>query len=79
MYDNKTENVFKDRKKNSCSFCGKSQNEVARLFAGQQSNVFICSDCVHLCNILLRGEHLGADEMEKPQDKTCLLYTSRCV
>ncbi|MCC8178356.1 MAG: hypothetical protein LIO38_04475, partial [Cloacibacillus sp.] len=44
MYDNKNENVFKDRKKNSCSFCGKSQNEVARLFAGQQSNVFICSD-----------------------------------
>ena len=76
MYDNKTENVFKDRKKNSCSFCGKSQNEVARLFAGQQSNVFICSDCVHLCNILLRGEHLGADEMEKPQDKTKPDYTS---
>lgn len=76
MYENKNGNVFKEKKKNSCSFCGKSQNDVARLFAGQQSNVFICSDCVHLCSILLRGEHLGADEPEQSQKKQSPDYTS---
>ena len=76
MYENKNGNVFKEKKKNSCSFCGKSQNDVARLFAGQQSNVFICSDCVHLCSILLRGEHLGADEPEQSQKKQNPDYTS---
>lgn len=31
----------------NCSFCGKSQNEVARLFAGPGA-VLICSECVRL-------------------------------
>jgi ATP-dependent Clp protease ATP-binding subunit ClpX len=34
-----------------CSFCGKKESEVGRLFAGVEGT--ICSDCVALCNILL--------------------------
>lgn len=60
MYDNR----FKEKNINRCSFCGKSQNEVSKLFAGQQSNVFICSDCVHLCSIMLRGERAHPDAAE---------------
>jgi ClpX C4-type zinc finger protein len=34
-----------------CSFCGKSQHDVARLIAGPA--VFICDECVGLCNKIL--------------------------
>lgn len=35
----------------SCSFCGKNQNEVQRLIAGQ--GVYICNECVELCQSIL--------------------------
>lgn len=44
------------RRKVRCSFCGKSQDEVAKLIAGQ--NVYICTDCIQLCNMLIRDEGL---------------------
>lgn len=37
-----------------CSFCGKSQHEVRKLIAGP--NVFICDECVDLCNDIIREE-----------------------
>ncbi len=37
-----------------CSFCGRGQDEVARLVSGP--NVYICSECVKLCNDILEGE-----------------------
>jgi ATP-dependent Clp protease ATP-binding subunit ClpX len=37
-----------------CSFCGKSQNEVRKLIAGP--SVFICDECVALCNDIIREE-----------------------
>jgi len=37
-----------------CSFCGKSQNEVRKLIAGP--SVFICDECVDLCNDIIREE-----------------------
>ncbi|MBD3161012.1 MAG: ATP-dependent Clp protease ATP-binding subunit ClpX [Candidatus Eisenbacteria bacterium] len=37
-----------------CSFCGRGQDEVARLVSGP--NVYICSECVRLCNDILEGE-----------------------
>lgn len=37
-----------------CSFCGKSQDEVPRLFAAPQGNIYICSDCVHICSMMIR-------------------------
>lgn len=37
-----------------CSFCGKSQHEVKKLIAGP--SVFICDECVELCNDIIREE-----------------------
>jgi ATP-dependent protease Clp ATPase subunit len=38
-----------------CSFCDKSQHEVQTIIAGP--NVYICNDCVAICNEILR--HVG--------------------
>lgn len=46
------------RRKTRCSFCGKTQDEVPKLIAGP-SNVFICTDCIQLCNVLIRDENLA--------------------
>ncbi len=40
-----------------CSFCGKSQHEVRKLIAGP--TVFICDECVELCNDIIREEAKG--------------------
>ena len=37
-----------------CSFCGKSQHEVKKLIAGP--SVFICDECIELCQSVLDGE-----------------------
>ena len=54
-----------------CSFCGKSQHEVRKLIAGP--SVFICDECVELCNDIIREElddraERGRDELPKPQE-----------
>ena len=41
-----------------CSFCGKSQHEVRKLIAGP--TVFICDECVELCNDIIREEAKGS-------------------
>ena len=41
-----------------CSFCGKSQHEVRKLIAGP--SVFICDECVELCNDIIREETKSA-------------------
>jgi len=45
-----------------CSFCGKSQHEVRKLIAGP--SVFICDECVDLCNDIIREEvqEIGPEE-----------------
>jgi ATP-dependent Clp protease ATP-binding subunit ClpX len=45
------------KKKSTCSFCGKLQDEVRRLVEGP--NVNICDECVLLCNTLLTDESEG--------------------
>jgi len=45
-----------------CSFCGKSQHEVRKLIAGP--SVFICDECIELCNDIIREEMQG-DEAAK--------------
>lgn len=45
-----------------CSFCGKSQHEVRKLIAGP--SVFICDECIDLCNDIIREEMQG-DEATK--------------
>jgi ATP-dependent Clp protease ATP-binding subunit ClpX len=42
-----------------CSFCGKSQHEVKKLIAGP--SVFICDECIELCNDIIREEIQGAE------------------
>ncbi len=43
-----------------CSFCGKSQNEVRKLIAGP--SVYVCDECVELCNDIIREEQEGSEE-----------------
>ncbi len=54
-----------------CSFCGKSQHEVRKLIAGP--SVFICDECVSLCNDIIEEEALektaGADFKSLPTPK----------
>ena len=47
-----------------CSFCGKSQHEVRKLIAGP--SVFICDECVDLCNDIIREEvqEASADDQQ---------------
>ena len=46
-----------------CSFCGKSQHEVKKLIAGP--SVFVCDECVELCNDIIREEtHEVQEESE---------------
>jgi ATP-dependent Clp protease ATP-binding subunit ClpX len=46
-----------------CSFCGKSQDQVKKLIAGPE--VYICDECVDLCNEILDEEFFEAEEGEK--------------
>jgi len=43
-----------------CSFCGKSQHEVKKLIAGP--SVFICDECIDLCNEIIRDELPSGDD-----------------
>ena len=43
-----------------CSFCGKSQHEVKKLIAGP--SVFICDECIDLCNEIIRDEAAASDK-----------------
>ena len=46
-----------------CSFCGKSQHEVKKLIAGP--SVFICDECIDLCNDIIRDELPAGEGGEK--------------
>ena len=59
-----------------CSFCGKSQHEVRKLIAGP--SVFICDECVELCNDIIREELHDADteskkDLPKPEEINFIL------
>lgn len=56
-----------------CSFCGKSQDEVKKIIAG--NNVFICNECVHLSQEIIKeelAEEVLADLTEVPKPKELL-------
>lgn len=53
-----------------CSFCGKSQHEVKKLIAGP--SVFVCDECVELCNDIIREE-----THETPQESESHLPTPK--
>lgn len=48
----------------SCSFCGKHQDQVAKLIAGP--NVYICDECINLCNEIV--EDTGINQMSAPEE-----------
>jgi ATP-dependent Clp protease ATP-binding subunit ClpX len=60
-----------------CSFCGKSQHEVRKLIAGP--SVFICDECVDLCNDIIReevqdnGSESSQDHLPVPQEINAIL------
>ena len=49
-----------------CSFCGKSQHEVKKLIAGP--SVFICDECIDLCNDIIRDELPGIESVKASSD-----------
>ncbi|WP_455230789.1 ATP-dependent Clp protease ATP-binding subunit ClpX [Geopseudomonas aromaticivorans] len=60
-----------------CSFCGKSQHEVRKLIAGP--SVFICDECVDLCNDIIREEvqeaqaESNANKLPAPKEISAIL------
>ena len=52
------------RRRVRCSFCGKGQEEVAKLIAGP--GVYICNECIHLCNVILKDETEGREPAVEP-------------
>jgi ATP-dependent Clp protease ATP-binding subunit ClpX len=48
-----------------CSFCGKSQEDVAKLIAGPA--VYICDECIELCNEIVLEGAVGPDGLEAEQ------------
>ncbi|MFC0676170.1 ATP-dependent Clp protease ATP-binding subunit ClpX [Brachybacterium hainanense] len=56
---NESSDVFK------CSFCGKSQKQVERLISGP--GVFICEECIELCNEIIAEENQAAQVTEEEQ------------
>jgi len=65
MSDDKKHGKSEDGKLLYCSFCGKSQHEVRKLIAGP--SVFICDECVELCNDIIREEM--QESVGEPADK----------
>jgi len=51
----------------ACSFCGKSEREVERLLAGT-APVYICNECLDLCNDILAEESSGSKPARSPVD-----------
>ena len=65
------DNNVRENKLLYCSFCGKSQHEVRKLIAGP--SVFICDECVELCNDIIREElddinQSTYEELPKPKE-----------
>jgi ATP-dependent Clp protease ATP-binding subunit ClpX len=77
MSDHSGDSGDKNGKLLYCSFCGKSQHEVRKLIAGP--SVFICDECVDLCNDIIREEiqespsEGAGDKLPKPHEISAIL------
>src|SRR5688572_14523855 len=77
MTDHTSEAGDKNGKLLYCSFCGKSQHEVRKLIAGP--SVFICDECVDLCNDIIREEiqesatEGSSEKLPKPHEISAIL------
>ncbi|MCR4600717.1 MAG: ATP-dependent Clp protease ATP-binding subunit ClpX [Clostridia bacterium] len=58
---------FDDTKQLRCSFCGKTQDQVRRLVAGP--GVYICDECIELCNDIIREEFAADDQKALETEK----------
>ncbi len=78
MTDKKDNDTTEELK--HCNFCGKSQQEVPKLIAGP--SVYICDECVDLCNEIIKDEFdeaLSNDEAELPTPKEIHTYLNEYV
>lgn len=77
MTDHTSDSGDKSGKLLYCSFCGKSQHEVRKLIAGP--SVFICDECVDLCNDIIREEiqesaiEGSSEKLPKPHEISAIL------
>jgi len=77
MTDHTSDAGDKNGKLLYCSFCGKSQHEVRKLIAGP--SVFICDECVDLCNDIIREEiqesvvEGSSEKLPKPHEISAIL------
>ena len=69
--------------KRTCSFCGKSENDVKNLIEGEHA--FICNECVETCGLMLQDNESGEIENEfakakeeKRREKTAYPCRNRC-
>ena len=65
-----------DKRQMKCSFCGKAQEQVRKLVAGP--GVYICDECIELCNEIIEEEFSGEQEVElqsipKPKEIAAVL------
>ena len=63
-----------------CSFCGKSQHEVKKLIAGP--SVFVCDECVDLCNDIIQEEKkqgVNVEETHLPTPKEIAVFLDEYV
>ena len=69
---------FGDGEKLKCSFCGKSQEQVRKLVAGP--GVYICDECIELCNEIIEEELYGEKESAGPRStpKPREIYDTLC-
>ncbi|MDR5697267.1 MAG: ATP-dependent Clp protease ATP-binding subunit ClpX, partial [Armatimonadota bacterium] len=67
-----------ERERLKCSFCGKTQDQVRKLVAGP--GVYICDECIELCNEILEEELYGEHEEGGPRNlpKPHEIYETLC-
>ena len=58
------------KEKKSCTFCGKSEDEVYQLISSPDNDAFICDECIEDCQDLL--DESGYSEEEKKMELTLL-------
>lgn len=60
-----------------CSFCGKTQDQVQKLIAGP--GIYICDECIHLCNEILVDEGIGSGNLEEDARVELDLFDARKI
>ena len=67
FFKNKRQKEGNPSKIITCSFCGKTRNSVRKIIAGP--NVYICDECIDLCNDILGGEYPNHKNLVKKEPR----------